>query len=282
MDPIIPIVSAVLQASSATIDKVALSIKKITYKTYTSISFPLILLFNFIIFLILAPPLHISLFSWHSIILILISSVTAIIGNLLYYKALKNALLNEMDIISLLGNIPLILLTALIFASERAHPLVIALALISSAAIIWSHWQKNHFQIARKILWYLLFVVLISPFRGIISKVLLQSWNPISLQLISSIIPAIFFGIYFFKSDKNCNFKAFLLLLATNLLSTVAWILYFFSYQKFGIIYTVLIFSLQPLLVYIAALFLLREKFHWKKFIAFLIVLASILVAQVI
>src|SRR3989344_660954 len=281
MSIILPVASAVLQAGSLTIDKITLSIKNITYKTYTGISFPLILLINFIIFLIFAPQLSSSLFAWKFILLILLSSILSIIGNFLFYRALKKDGLNEIEVISLLGNIPLIIFTSLIFASERANPLIIGLALLSSAAIIWSHWKKDHFQIAKKTLGLLIFTLLVSPFRGVIAKVLLEAWNPISLQLAITIIPAIFFSFMFIKSEKKVTGKAFLLLLATNILSTVAWILYFFSYQQLGVIYTVLIFSLQPLLVYFSSFFLLKEKFHKKKFIAFLIILLSIIAAQI-
>jgi drug/metabolite transporter (DMT)-like permease len=65
-------------------------------------------------------------------------------------------------------------------------------------------------------------------------------------------------------------------------LTSVAWILFYFSYQRSGIIYTILIFSLQPLLVYLASVFFLKESLYWKKAVAFIVVLLSIAVAQVI
>ena len=50
---------------------------------------------------------------------------------------------------------------------------------------------------------------------------------------------------------------------------------------NYKLVYTMLIFSLQPLLVYFASLFFLKEPFHWKKFVAFIVVLASIAAAQI-
>jgi drug/metabolite transporter (DMT)-like permease len=81
---------------------------------------------------------------------------------------------------------------------------------------------------------------------------------------------------------QKVSFKAFSLLVATNILTSIAWILFYFSYQRSGIIYTILVFSLQPLLVYLASTFFLKEPFHWKKAAAFAIVLLSIGIAQVI
>lgn len=282
MDILTPIASAVLQAGSVTIDKIVLNIKRVTYKTYTGISFPLILLINAIIFFIFLPKISSSMFSYLLLFLIIVSSIIGIVGNLLFYRALKKDCLNEMEAISLFSNIPLIIFTSLFFVSERNY-FVIVLALISSLAIIWSHWKNHHLKIAKPIIPYLIFILLISPFRGLMSKVLLQSWDPISLQLATGILPALFFFIYFFKSVKETpNKKAWLLLIATNILTTIAWILYYFSYQKLGIVETVLIFSLQPLLVYFSSILIIKEKFHWKKFVAFMIIVACIALSQVL
>ena len=282
MDILTPIASAILQASSVTLDKIILNIKKVTYKTYTGISFPLILLINLIIFLIFRPEISSPMFSILLIFLIILSSASAIIGNLFFYKALKSDCLNEMEAVVLFTNIPLILFTALFFSSERNY-LIIVLALIASLAIIWSHWKNHHLKFAKPVLPYLIFALIISPFRGIISKVLLQTWSPISLQLATSILPALFFFIFFFKSVKRTpNKKAFFLLLATNILTSIAWILYFFSYQRIGVIQTVLIFSLQPLLVYFSSILIIKEKFHWKKFLAFMIILGCIAISQIL
>jgi len=282
MNPLIPVLSAIAQASSIVLDKTIISIKKVTYKTYTGISFPLILLINFIFFLIFSPTISISIFSAKFFLLITIASIISIIGNILFYKALKKDLLNEMETLSLLGTIPLILLSAIIFPSERASITIIILALVSSIAIIWSHWKGRHFQIAKTTLVFLLFTILISPLRGIVSKILLVNLDSISFNLFTTILPALFFSFYFIKSEKNITKKAFFLLLATNILTTTAWILYFLSYKEFGIIYTVLIFSLQPLLVYFTSIFVLKEKLHWKKFTAFIIILICIILAQII
>jgi EamA domain-containing membrane protein RarD len=66
----------------------------------------------------------------------------------------------------------------------------------------------------------------------------------------------------------------------TNILTSLAWILFFYSVQTSGVIYTVLIFLLQPLLVYLAAVLLLKERPTLKKTIAFAVVLAAIAVAD--
>jgi len=281
MSVIFPIGAAVLQAISFTLDKVVLSFKKITYRTYVGISFPLMFIITLIIFFIFQPPLNFSLFSGKLLYLVIASVILTIITNLIFYRALDEDKISEMEIISLLGNIPLIIFTSFIFASERNY-LIIFLALLASCSVVWAHWKGHHFQIIKTTKLFLFWTLLISPFGAIITKSLLAVWSPISLELVRVGIVALILGPFFLRFERKASVKAFLLLIATNILTTVAWILYFFSYQKIGIIQTVLIFSLQPLLVYFASIFFLKEKLHWKKFISFLIILAAIVVARVV
>lgn len=281
MPLIFPVGAAILQAASTTLDKVVMSVKRVTYKTYTGISFPLIFFITLIIFFIFRPPLSLSLFSGKVLWLVIISAALTIIANVMFYRALKNEKLNEIEVISLLGNIPLIIFTGFIFVSER-NPFIIFLALLSSASVVWAHWRKDHFQIAKKTKLLLFWILLISPFGGIITKIILETWNPISFELVRSGIVALILGPLFFRYEKGVSLKAFLLLLATNALTSIAWILYYFSFQQFGIIQTVLIFSIQPLLVYFASICLLKEKFHWKKFVSFVIILVSIIISMLV
>ena len=275
----LPIISAILQASSITIDKVVLSMKNLGYRTYMGISFPLIFIITLIIFLIFKPELSLGLLKGKYLFLILASVILGIITNIIFYKALKSERLNEIETIALLSNIPVILFAAIFFTNERNY-MIVFLALLCSSAVIWSHWQRHHFQLAKKTVPLLIWTLVVSPIGAIISKNLLAVWNPISLELVRSGILAIIIGPLYLKYSRGTSAKAFWLLLLTNIFTAIAWILYYFSYQISGIIYTVLLFSLQPLLVYFASIFFLKEAFHWKKFAAFIIILASIIVAQ--
>ncbi len=276
-----PVGAAILQAGSFIVDKITLSVKRMNYKKYAAISFPLIFFFTLIIFLYFRPPLRVDLLQGKYLLLLLLTIIVMIITNILFYRALKTDLLSEMEPLSLLSNIPLILFTSFFFADER-NILIIIMAIITVVAVVWSHWERHHLSIAKKTWPYLIWSLLIAPFTGIISKILLEQWNPISLGLVRDGILALVFIFLFAKDIKYLPRKAIPLLLLTNLLTTIAWILYFFSYQTNGIISTVLIFSLQPLLVYFASVIFLKEKFHKKKFIAFLIILGAITAAQVL
>jgi drug/metabolite transporter (DMT)-like permease len=281
MNFLFPIFAAVLQAGSFTLDKVVLSIRRVSFKTYMGVSFPLIFIITLIIFLIFRPPLSSDLLSGNLLWLLLASIGMTITTNLMFYRALDDDGLGEIQTFDLLHNIPIIIFASIIFTDER-HYTVIIPALIASLAVIWSHWEHHHLKIAKKTAPYLIWTLIAAPFGASISKTLLDSWNPISLELVRSGALAIIIGPLFFRFAQKIPLKGFLILLGTNVLTTVAWILFYFSYQRSGIVYTILIFSIQPLLVYFASLLILKEKLHWKKVAAFAVVLISIIFAQVI
>ena len=281
MNFLFPILAAILQAGSFTLDKVILSIRRVNFKTYTGISFPLIFLITLVIFFIFRPPLSFDLLTGNLWWLLLISIGITIVTNLIFYRALDNDHLGEIQTLNLLHNIPIIIFASIIFTDERNFYIIIP-ALIASSAIIWSHWEHHRFKIAKYTLPFIIWSLSIAPIGASILKILLVSWNPISLELVRSGVIALILGPLFIKYAQRISLKTFSLLLITNILTSIAWILFYFSYQRLGIIYTILIFSLQPLLVYFASVFLLKEPLHWKKVTAFAIVLLSIGIAQVI
>ncbi len=274
-----PVFAAVLQAGSFTLDKVVLSIRRITFRTYSGVSFPLLFVIMLGIFLIFRPPLSRDMFSENIVWLLAASILLSLITNLVFYRALDDDHLGEIQAIDLLRSIPVIVFSGIIFADERNFALIIP-ACVASLAVAWAHWERHHFKIARHTLPFLLWSLVSAPFGAALSKILLAHFNPISLELIRDGALALVFGPLFFRDARRTSVSAFSLLLATNILTAVAWLLFYFSYQRSGIVFTALVFSLQPLLVYLASLFFLKEPFERKKAIAFIIVLISIAVAK--
>lgn len=280
MNFILPIFSAFLQAGSLTLDKVVLSLKNVTYKTYTGISFPLIFLVNLIIFIIFRPPITSALFAGNLWWLFLGITFITIATNLIFYRALDEDHLGEIQTIELLKTLPVIIFSSLIFADERNWYILIP-AMVASLAIVWSHWEKQHIKIRKKTAIFLAWSLITAPLVVVMVKILLESWNPITFELVRSAVMACILGPLFFRRNKHVPTKAFSLLLLTNILTSIAWILYYFSYQRSGVIYTVLLFSIQPLLVYFASVVFLKERPQIKKIVAFGIVLISIIIAQI-
>ncbi len=281
MNFLLPIIAAVLQASSFTIDKVILSFRKVDFKVYLGISFVLIFLINGIIFLLFQPPFSLALFANYNWLLILISIGLIILTNFIFYWVLNHEHLGEMQTLSLLAGIPVILISSFFFTSER-QPTIVIPALIALLAVVWSHWEHHHFQIARRSALFLLWSFSVAPVGVILSKTLLATWNPISLELVRSGVIACLLTPFLYRGYRGAEGSAGGLLLITNILTSVASLLIYFGYQRLGIVYTTLLFSIQPLLVYFASVWFLREHWQWKKGIAFFIVVGSITFAQLL
>jgi drug/metabolite transporter (DMT)-like permease len=167
-----------------------------------------------------------------------------------------------------------------VFSAER-NPITLVAAFIASAAIAWSHLHRTHFHIAPKTMPFIVWAVVAFPVMGLITKQLLLVWHPVALELFRDAALAITLAPLFYRYSRKISRKAFWFLVLTSFLASVSFILYDFSIQRSGIIYSTLIFALQPLLVYFGSLVFLKERFQWKKMVAFVVVLVSIIVAQV-
>lgn len=279
MSFLFPLIAAVLQAVSFTLDKVILSLKRINFRTYTGVSFPLSFLVNVVLFFVFRPLFPPNWFIGYYGWLLLTWIVIGFLINILFYRALDHDKLGEIETLSLLNSIPVIIVSGILFADERNFAIFIP-ALVASVAVVWSHWERHHVKIARDTLPYLCWSLTIAPISAIISKELLAVWNPIALEMVRTGALAALFLFMFRDAITSVPAKALRLLLLTNFLTTVAWVLFFFGYQRLGIVHTLLLFSLQPFLVYMASIFVLKERPSWKRSAAFVIVLVSIGAAE--
>ena len=263
------------------IDKVILSRHKVNYKTYNGVSYPLIFIITLVIFFLFKPPFFLELFSGNSFLLLLAMIALSAITNLIFYRALESDYLGEIQTIGMMKNIPIIIFSGLLFADER-NPIIFISALVAAISVAWSHYENQHFRIAKKTLPYLLSTLILTPMALILLKELLIVWHPISLSLVRNGVIALIFGPLFFKDSVKVSTGAFGLLVTTNILTTIAGVIYLFSYQGLGLVYTTLLISLEPLLVRLATVFVLKEPLHHKSTIAFFVVLASVIVASIV
>ena len=280
MNFLFPILAAALEASAMTLDKVALSIQKLSYKSYLGINFPLVTLVLLVVFLIIRPPISSALFAGKLPLLILLCALISFAVNLLYYRALSKDNLNELQIVDLLFGLPTALYASIFFVDER-KPIILGMIILVSIVIVWSHWEKHHFKIAKRTSYYLIWIVTIAPFSPLAIKELLVVWHPVALTAIISAITTLLLAPIYLKYAPRTSPKAFLTLLVISIFNGLATIFYYFSYQVSGIALTMLLFSLQPILVYFASVFFLKERLHWKKLTAFIIILISIAIIQI-
>lgn len=276
---IAPLIAAVLQAGSATIDKLALNLRQISYKTYTAISYPLLFFFDVIAWFIFRPRWDVRLFTGHIGVLLFVSIAVSILINVLYYRALKKDRLSELNTFGMMAQIPVIIILAWLYHNERAWSHVIP-ALVAAGTLVWAHWERHKIRIAPDTLPFLLVMLVSAPLLAVMSKEILTVWNPISMELVRDGVIALILIPLFHSSLHHIPRHGWFLLLTTNLLSSAAWILFFLGYKHLGVVYTGLLFSLSPLLVYLSSLFLLKERFEPKKLVAFIVVLSSIVIAE--
>jgi drug/metabolite transporter (DMT)-like permease len=281
MSYILPLFAAVLQAASLTVDKTVLSFRHVSYKVYTGVSFPLLIVIGLFAFVIVRPGFNPAVLVNHNLLFLLLSAAIAVGSNLFYYRALKEDSLGEIQTWTLLAAFPTIMLAGAIFADER-HPAVIFAAIIAGAAVAWSHWRRHHFRIAKKTAAFVFWALAIYPFGSLLNKELLAVWHPVSLELVRDAAVALVLVPLFWRQSVKVPAKAFRLLVVTNILTAGAFILQGYSVQRSGVIFTGLVYSLQPLLAYFSSVAFLKEKFDWKKAAAFGVVLASILAVRLI
>lgn len=281
MNVLIPIIAAVVHATSLTFDKVILSVHDVDYRAYLRFGYPMYFIAMVGLFLLFSPPLPLKLFQGELLVLFLASAAVMLVWAITYYRALDNDGLGEVQTLDLLHYIPVVLVSAVLFADER-NMLVIVAALIAAGAVFWSHWEHHRVAIARRTLTFVAWAALAAPLEAALAKTLLLHWHPVAFGTVRAGVIALAIFLLFSKHAQRMPAQAIRLSFIPAALSAVAITLYFYSFQRLGIVHTVLLFSIQPLLVYVAAVVFLKEQFHWKKAVAFVIVLAAITAAQIL
>ena len=282
MNAIVSLFGAFLQSTSFTLDKAALRIRNIDWQTYTSISFPLLVVFDALFFIIVHPTVNWTLLGGTGGLFVLVTIAIGFITNTLYYRALDEDYLQEIQTWGVFIGIPTLVINSIIFTDER-RLIVLIPAFIATAAATWAHLdKKNRLAIRPKTALFIGFMVLAVPALAAMNKIILQTWNPILLELVRDSSLALVFWLFVSRGIRHVSARAWAFLLLTNIYSSAAWIIYYYSYQHFGVAYTILLFAIQPILVYIFSMLFLREPYMPRKIIAFFIILASIIAAQVL
>lgn len=279
---ILSLFGALLQATSFTFDKAALRLRRIDWQTYTSISFPLLVLFDALFFLIIRPHVDWGLLGGTAGLFVAITIVIGFITNALYYRALDADYLHEIQTWSVFIGIPTLIVSSILFTDERRLVVLIP-AFIATAAVTWASLNhKNRLVIRPKTAAFILWMLVVVPALAAMNKVILHAWNPILLELVRDGSLALIFWLFVSRGLKHVSAKAWGFLLVTNVCSSAAWIIYYYSFQQLGVVYTMLLFSIQPILVYFFSLLFLKEPYSIRKVIAFTIVLASVAAAHLL
>lgn len=281
MNVLLPLIAAVVHAASLVFDKMILSAHGVDYRAYLRFGYPLYFAAMVVLFLLFSPPLPIELFHGELLALFLASAAVMLVLAITYYRALDDDGLGEVQTLDLLHYIPVVLVSAVLFSDER-NMLVVVAALIAAGAVFWSHFEHHRVAIAKRTLAFVAWAAVAAPLEAALAKTLLVYWHPVAFATVRSGVIATAIFLLFSKHAQRLPAQAMRLSFLPAALSAIAVTLYFYSYQRLGIVHTVLLFSIQPLLVYAAAVLFLKEQFHWKKAVAFVIVLGAITAAQIL
>lgn len=279
MNFLAPTLAAVSQSVSFLLDKAALRVRGMHFEGYLGMSFPLLFAFSLILLVIFAPPFPPEVFLWPMSGIFAASALLIIVMNIVFYRAMAKEEMQELEVLELLERIPAILVTAAVFTDERA-PVVVGAALVSSLAIAWSHWTGKKFSMKRTSLQFIILGFITAPIRVALTKILLGLWHPLSLEIARNAVFSVAFWPMYRRDMQTVPRKAAFMVILANILTFAAAVLGHLSYQLSGVVYTILLMSLQPFLVYLGAVLFLGERFHPRKFAAFVVVLVSILVVQ--
>jgi|GEM_PF-1032214 len=280
MNSLLPIFSAIFYAGSQVLDKFAMFRRKVHPASYIAANFYVGFGLAITLLFFWRMPFSYELFRGNLWLLFLILVFASLAVNIAFFRSLASDDLGEIKTLDLLRGLPVIFISSAIFEDERNVALIL-LAFISSLAIVWSHWEAKHFKITGPALTFLLVGFVTAPINAVAAKELLRVWNPILLSLAIISVAAIFLTPIFLKKAPKMSAGNFFISGLSAILGLVGGVFMFFSYKYFGIIYTVLLMSLEPLLTYFSAIYFLKEKINRKKLIAFFIVLAAIVLAQV-
>jgi len=274
---IIPLIASIAGAANQVYSKISLSKDKIDYKVFTVLSFLII----FCILLIASPFFfEMPMFTLEIVPYFIALIVVGGTWNLLSFYGMSHDKLSEYE--PLISTAPLfsVILAVLVYSEERNLKLIV-FSIIAGLALIWNHVEKKHLVFNKYSLAILASSLLIA-IENIILKKLLTVFDPINLYFYRVTVILIILFIIFRPNPKQLAHKKLNHTIVANMLITIQAIFIFWSFAAYGIIKTVLILNLIPVVVYIASVFILKEKMSKKNIITAAVVLLCVIAVQVL
>ena len=303
MISLFPIIAAVISAANTLYEKSIFNHKRRKYKLYV----PIIFFFAFLIMAIFVYPflgtVEKEAFQPLFLFLLITTVALAAVANLLYYRGFQRELLSEIQPFVVMSPLLTVVIASVIYPDERNWK-ILTLALIAAITLIVSHIEKRHIKLDKGIVFIIGAVVLGAIETNIVIE-LLYFYSPVALYTIRTGLVALIlfiilkpFSYYtkrkkilpiirclFSKSKKNKQDIEIFNDIKKLVLVSLAWVsimtLVYYSYHQMGVVYTVLIMMVVPVLVVFGGHFILKERNSKKKdIVAMFIVLACVIAAQ--
>lgn len=276
----LPFIAAITQATGILIDKIVLSKQKFGHRPFIVLLFFFLWLFTAPLIFFIGKVNFSYPFGIEFLALFFLMIILAFGWNIFYYQGLEKERVQDFELIIMLHPLVTILLASLILPIERQEPVLIA-SLIASFALILAHLKKAHLVFDIYSL-RLIFGIILMGLEIIVIKTLLIIFSPASLYFFRTGLLFILFGIIWLEKMKNLSPKGINLIILTAFLGMIQMVLRFYGYRDLGIIYTTLILTLSPILVYLATLLILKERLQKRVVFAAGVILGCIIYASLV
>ncbi|MDO8650401.1 MAG: DMT family transporter [Candidatus Berkelbacteria bacterium] len=274
------LISAVSAAGGLIVDKVTLSRRSVPLKIFIPVVFTFLFAFTLIF-----TPLY-GYIDWstallpNNLFLMLLMIVIAIAWNVLAYQSLQRESVHQHEVILMTGPIVTILLAALFF-QEEFNLTIFVLGLIASFAMLIARTEKHHFKFD-KIAYNLFLAVILMSIENVIIRELLYSYSPISLYAFRTFFLALFFWFYYRPKLSEIGKSPLWLLGLSGAIGALSMVTRFYAFGSLGVIFTTLISTLAPIVVFIGSWEILHERIRPRVIVASLVILVCVAVATVL
>jgi len=271
-------ISAVTSAGSVIVDKLLLTKERISINVLLTIGFILIAGITWF----LTP--FMGAVNWdlallpNTLFLFFVMILLAISSNVLYYQGLQHQKVHRHELMMMLMPIVTILLAA-IFYRENLDMRIFWLALTASVALLFARGQKEHFFSDRGSYDTFLAVILLSA-ETIVIRELLYSFTPVALYAVRTLILAIFFMFYYRPPYSRISIKHWWMIAGSALLGVILMLTRYYSFAELGIIYTMLVLIISPMIVYFVSWEMLNERIRPRVLVAAVIILTCVTLAS--
>jgi len=276
---IYPFLAAILNTGSSLFEKFIFNHKRKRFKVFV----PLLFLFSFLFLIIFFYPflgeIKIGAFSIFALVLLGVVVITASIRNMLYYYGLQREGLSEIEPFMVFVPLLTIIIASILYPDERNWKVLI-LAFIAAFALIFSHIEKKHLVFDKGII-PIMGAVFLEAAEANMIKELLYFYSPIAMYTIRVGLVALLLFLVFKPSFKKISKDEFRKLTFVSFLWVLIMIFTYYGYQTVGVVYTVLVLMLAPVLIVTGSYLILKEKkIKRRDIIALIIVMICVIAAQ--
>ncbi len=274
------LISAVAAGGGLIIDKITLSRRSVPLSIFIPVVFTFLFAFTAVF-----TPLY-GFIDWNTallpnnVFLALLMVVIAIAWNVLAYQSLQRETVHQHEVILMTGPIVTIGLAALFFR-EEFNLMIFILGLVASSAMLIARTERHHLKLD-KIAYNLFLAVILMSIESIIIRELLYSYSPISLYAVRTFILAGFFLLYYRPKISEIGQSPLWLLGISGAVGALSMITRFYAFGSLGVIFTTLVSTLVPIIVFIGSWEILHERIRPRVIVASLVILICVTVATVL